>query len=114
MQNLHCDLPFLREKIVVNNTKKLGITIASLSLAFSLSMGLVKKLLREARNKKKKQNKIFMIARSKLNSTEIKISGALINNQINDADFITIINEERSYRELKESIRIMKGQEDKK
>ena len=27
--------------------------------------------------------------------------------------FMTIINEERNYRELKESIRIMKGQEDK-
>ena len=26
----------------------------------------------------------------------------------------TIINEERNYRELKESIRIMEGQEDKK
>ena len=27
---------------------------------------------------------------------------------------MTIINEERNYRELKESIRMMKGQEDKK
>ena len=29
-------------------------------------------------------------------------------------DFMTIISEERNYRELKESIRMMKGQEDKK
>ena len=29
-------------------------------------------------------------------------------------DFMTIINKERNYRELKESIRMMKGQEDKK
>ena len=29
-------------------------------------------------------------------------------------DFITIINDERNYSELKESIRVMKGQEDKK
>ena len=55
-----------------------------------------------------------MLARSKLNSIESKISGALINNQIRDEDFITIINEERNYRELKESIRMMKDQEDKK
>ena len=27
---------------------------------------------------------------------------------------MTIVNEERNYRELKENIRIMKGQEDKK
>ena len=55
-----------------------------------------------------------MLARSKLNSTEGKISEALINNQISNEDFITIINEERNYRELNESIRMMKGQEDKK
>ena len=54
-----------------------------------------------------------MLAKNKLNSIESKISGALINNQINHEDFITI-NEERNYRDLKESIKMMKGQEDKK
>ena len=54
-----------------------------------------------------------MLARSELNSIESKISEALINNQISHEDFITIINEERNYRELKERIRMMKGQEDK-
>ena len=34
--------------------------------------------------------------------------------KISHADFITIINEERNYIELKESIRMMEGQEDKK
>ena len=92
----------------------IGITSASISLAFSLCTGLVKKLLKTTKNKKKKHNKIVMLARSKLNSIEGKISEALINNQINHEDFKTIINEERNYRELKESIRMMKGQEDKK
>ena len=55
-----------------------------------------------------------MLARSKLNSIESKISEALINNQVSHEDFITIINEERKYRELKKSIRMMKCQEDKK
>ena len=55
-----------------------------------------------------------MLARNKLNSIESKISEALINNQVSNEDFIAIINEERNYRELKESIRIIKGQEDKK
>ena len=87
----------------------IGITSASLSLAFSFCTKLVKKLLKATRNKKKKHNKIVMLARSKLNSIEIKISEALINNQIIHEDFITIINEERNYRELKESIRIIKG-----
>ena len=54
-----------------------------------------------------------MLARSKLNIIETKISEALMKNQISHEDFITIINEERNYRKLKESIRMMKGQKDK-
>ena len=92
----------------------IGIASASLSLIFSLCTGLVKKLLKASRNKKKKHNKIVMLARSKLNSIESKISEALMNNQISHEDFMTIINEERNYRELKQSIRTIKGQEDKK
>ena len=38
------------------------ITSASLSLAFSLCTGFVKKLLKATRNKKKKHNKIVMLA----------------------------------------------------
>ena len=45
-----------------------------------------------------------MLARSKLNSIENKISKALMGNEISHEDFETIINEEKKYRELKESI----------
>ena len=92
----------------------IGITSATLSHAFSWCTELVKKLLKATRNKKKKHNKIVTLARSKLNSIENKTSEALINNQISHPDFITIINEERNYRELKESIGMMRGQEGKK
>ena len=51
-----------------------------------------------------------MPARSKLNSTESKISEALINNEIIHEDWLVILNEEKKYRELKESIRMMNGQ----
>ena len=71
----------------------IGISSASLSLAFPLSAGLVKKLLKATRNKKK-HNKIVMQPRSKLNSIENKISEALIKNQISHEDFITTINRE--------------------
>ena len=37
-----------------------------------------------------------MLARSKSNSIESKISEALINNQISHEDFMTIINEEKT------------------
>ena len=60
-----------------------GIVSASLTLVFSISTGIEKKLLKIARNKKKKHNKIVILARSKLNSIESKISKALINNEVN-------------------------------
>ena len=77
----------------------IGLTSASLSIAFSLCTGLVKQLLKATRNKKKKHNKVIKLARSKLKSIESKTSEALINNQISHEDFITIINEERNYRD---------------
>ena len=87
-----------------------GIASARLNLTFSLSTGIVKKLLKATRDKKKKHNKIIMLARKKLNSVESKVSEALANNEISHDVFLTIINEERNYRELKENIRMMKGQ----
>ena len=47
---------------------------------------------------------------SKLSSIESKISEALINNEISHEGFMTIINEEKKYRELKERIRMMNSQ----
>ena len=87
-----------------------GMMSASCNLAFSITTGFVKKFLKKTRNKKKKHNKIVMLARSKLNSVESKISEAFINNEINYEDFMTILNEEKIYRELKERIRMMNSQ----
>ena len=90
-----------------------GMTSASFSLAFSISTLIIKNLLETTRNKKKKHNNIVMLARSKLNSIESKISEALINNEISHDDFMKIINEVKKYRELKESIRMMNSQKKK-
>ena len=51
-----------------------------------------------------------MLARTKLNGIESKISQALITNEISHEDFMTILNEEKKYRKLKESIRMMNSQ----
>ena len=83
------------------------IMSAICSLSFSITTGFVKGFLKTIRNKKEKHNKIVMLARSKLNTIESKISEALINNEISHEDFMTTLNEERKYQELKESIRMM-------
>ena len=51
-----------------------------------------------------------MLARKKLNSIESKVSEALINNEMSHEDFMTILHEDKKYRELKESIRMMNSQ----
>ena len=51
-----------------------------------------------------------MLARSKLKSIESKTSEALAKSEISHEDFITIINEEKKYRKLKNSVRMMSSQ----
>ena len=77
-----------------------GMMSATCSLAFSITTGIVKKLLLK-QEIRRKNNEIVMLARSKLNGIESKISEALINNEISHEDFMTIINEEKKYREPK-------------
>ena len=59
-----------------------GIASASFSIVFSLIIGIINKLLHMRRNKKRKHNKIVMLARSKLNSIETLVSQAFIDIEI--------------------------------
>ena len=98
----------IKEKVIATTVE---IASASPRLTFSFSTGLVKKLLKTTKNKKNCLHyKIVILVRSKLNSIESKLYEALMNNQISHEDVMIIINEERNGRELKESIRMMKGQ----
>ena len=65
-----------------------GIASASFTLIFSLTTGIVKKLLNITRNKKKKHDKILMLAKSKLNSIETLISQALIDMEISHENLL--------------------------
>ena len=57
-------------------------------LIFFLTTGIVKKLLNITRNKKKKHDKILMLAKSKLSSIETLISQALIDLDISHEEFV--------------------------
>ena len=59
------------------NGAPIEIASASFTLIFSLTTGIIKKLLNITRKKKKKHNNILMLAKSKFNSIEILISQAL-------------------------------------
>ena len=86
-----------------------GIACASFTLIFSLTTGIIKKLLKVTRNKKLKRNKIAMLAKSKLNSIENLMSQALIDLDINHEEFKTIVNEKEKYEQMKESNRNVKS-----
>ena len=82
-----------------------GIASAIFTLIFSLTTGIVKKLLSIARNKKKKYNKILMLAKSKLNSIETLISQTLIDLEISHGEFVEILKEKDRYENMKENVR---------
>ena len=67
-----------------------GIAGPSFTLIFSLSTGIVNKLLSITRNKKRKHDKILMLAKSKLNSIETLVSQALVHMEISHEEFIAI------------------------
>ena len=91
---------------VISFTSIVGalVAIASLSftLIFSLTTGIVKKLLDITRNKKKKHDKILMLAKSKLNSIEILISQALNDMDISHKEYIIILKEKDKYERMKD------------
>ena len=82
-----------------------GIASASLTLIFSPTAGIVKKLLNITRNKTKKHDKILMLAKSKLNSIETLVSEALIDIKISPGEFITILKEKDKYERMKDNLR---------
>ena len=82
-----------------------GIASASFTLIFSLTTGIIKKLLNITRNKKKKHDKILMLAKSKLNSIETLVSQALIDMEISHEEFNAIIREKQKYERMKENVR---------
>ena len=82
-----------------------GIARASFTLIFSLMTGIITKLMSITRNKKKKHDKILMLAKSKLNSFETLVSQALIDMEISREEFITILIEKNRYGKMKENIK---------
>ena len=81
-----------------------GIAGASFTLIFYLTTGVTKKLLNITIKKKKKHDKILMLAKSKLNSVETLISQALIDMEISHEEFITILNEKDKYEKIKNNL----------
>ena len=88
-----------------------GIASASFTLVFSLTTGIIKKLLSTTRNKENKHDKIIMIVKIKSNSIETVMSQVLIDLEIRDEEFRTTVKEKERYEKMKEDIRMIKSNE---
>ena len=65
----------------------------------------IKKYKLIVNKKKKKHDKIFVLAKTKLNTTEVLISRALIDSYIRHNEFILVNNVLREYDTMKEDIK---------
>ena len=86
-----------------------GIAGPSLTVIFTITTGVVKKILNITRKKKKKHNKIITLAKNKLNIIETLISQALIDFDISHEEFSKIIYEKNNYDQIKDNIRSAKS-----
>ena len=78
-----------------------GIVSASFTLIFSLTTGIVKKLLNMTINKKKKHDHLLILAESKFNSIETLISQELGDLDISHEECIMILKEKDKYERMK-------------
>ena len=84
-----------------------GITGASLTLVFTIGTGISKSVLKLSRKRKKKHNKIIVLAKNKLNTIDTLLSSALNDSEISHEELTNIINEENIYEIIKENIKSM-------
>ena len=89
-----------------------GMASSSFTLIFALTTEIMRKLLRITGNKKKKHDKILMLAKSKLDIIETLVSQALIDMEISHEEFNAIIREKQKYERMKENVRNVSKQQD--
>ena len=86
-----------------------GIVGSSLTVLFSVTIGIVKKLLNTTRKEKKKHNKIIVLAKNKLNIIETLMLQSLIDYDISHEDFKKIIDEKEKFEQIEENIKNTKN-----
>ena len=84
---------------IISFTSIIGVPVGIASVSFTLIFSL-----NITRKKKKKHDKILMLAKSKLNSVETLLSQTLIDMKISHKEFITILNKKDKYHKIKNNL----------
>ena len=74
-------------------------------VVFTIGTGISKSLLKVTKKRKKKHNKIIVLAKSKLSDIETLLSSALNDSKISHEEFTSIITEKSIYENIKENIK---------
>ena len=84
--------------------KRTGLVSSVLILLFSLSTGIIQKLLYETKKGKKRHNKALYLGKNKLDCIEMLISQAIIDLQISHEEFKMIVDERKKTMIFKKKI----------
>ena len=82
-----------------------GITSSGVGIKICAITAEIKHYKSTFERMKKKRNKIILLAKSKLNTSEVLISKALFDSYISHDEFVSVNKELREYNEIKEEIR---------
>ena len=82
-----------------------GIAGSSLTLIFTIGTGISKSLLNVTKKRKKKHNKIIVLAKNKLSMIDTLLSSPVNDSEISHEEFPNIINEANIYENIKENIK---------
>ena len=83
----------------------IGITSSAIGLRNCAITAIIKKYKSIIKKKKRKHDKIVLLAKSKLNSIEVLISKVLVNSVISHDEFVLMNNVLKEYNKMKEEIK---------
>ena len=86
----------------------IGITSSAIVLTIRAITAGINKYKSIIEKRKKRHDKIVLLAKSKLNRLEVLISKVLINSSISHDEFVLILNVLKKYGKMKEEIKNLK------
>ena len=82
-----------------------GVAGSSLTLIFTIGTGISKSLLKLTKKRKKKHNKIIVLAKNKLNMIDTLLSSALNDSEISHEDLLILLMKQIFMKILKKILR---------
>ena len=79
---------------------RVGITSSAVELNICVAVGGIQKYNSIVKEKKKKHDKILLLEKDKLNTTEVLISNALIDSYISHDEVVSVNNALREYYQM--------------